>query len=85
MIEKTQEIEILKDTIRGLYAETEGFLQEKKALAKEITTLKETNSSLKKKLKKAEEESTLYRQDIKKITDINEEKLDSYMSSEQAK
>ena len=85
VVEKTQEIEILKDTVRGLYAETEGFLQEKKALSREVAALKESNSGLKKKLKKTEEEANSYRQDIKKITDINEEKMDSIISSEQAR
>lgn len=54
VVEKNQEIDILKETVRGLYLENEKLVEDKRVSHKEISTLKESNTSLKKKLKRAE-------------------------------
>lgn len=83
--QKAEEISILRDTIKTLYEENERLGTEKTQLSKEAASSKEALVTLKKKYKRQEEEIGGYKSDIRKATEMAEERLEDYIKSDQQK
>jgi cell division protein FtsB len=65
--------------VKTLYQDNERISSEKEVLGKEIASLKESTSSLRKKLKKQEEEICNHKSEVKKLTNHTEDKIAEYL------
>jgi hypothetical protein len=64
--------------VKTLYQDNERISSEKEALSKEAISLKEGTSSLKKRLKRQEDDILNHKNELKKLTLATEEKLAEY-------
>lgn len=83
--QKCDEISILRETVKTLYQDNERISTEKEVLAKEIASLKESTSNLRKKMKKQEEEISNHKSELKKLTINTEDKIGEYLREDEEK
>lgn len=85
LAQKCDEISILRETVKTLYQDNERLSAEKEAASKEVAVLREGSSSLKKRLKKQEEDILNHKNELKKLTATTEERIAEYLREDEQK
>lgn len=83
LAQKGDEIGILRETVKTLYQDNERISTEKESMGREISGLKEQASTLRKKLKRQEEEILGHRRQLQQLTASTEQKIGEYLAQDQ--
>ena len=85
LTQKGDEISILRETVKTLYQDNERISIEKENISKEMISLKEGNTGLKKRLKRQEDDILNHKNELKKLTATAEDKLGEYAKEDEHK